>query len=85
MQIDALLTPEAAAKYEQRDVTGLPPLWAHYYDFEVERVVEIGDGRFAAVILLDRGGTVRERLTIGPGVAVDGHSYDFVVLNAEVE
>jgi len=81
-QLQPLLSAEALAEYEDRVTSGLPRLWAYYYGFEV---VEVG-GRgapFVVVIRFAADERFAERLTIGPGVGLDGLEHDMVILHAE--
>jgi len=72
-----------AAKYEDREASGLPPLWTYYWGFRVDHVLGTAHDLFEVTIELERGTLVRERLTIGPGVGLDGERHDLVILDAE--
>ena len=82
-QFEVFISPTAAQRYEERERTGLSPLWTYYWGFRVLSVDPIGNGRFAVVVRLERGDVVFERLTIGPGAGLDGLEHDMVILDAE--
>lgn len=81
-ELDALLSHDAAAEYENRDVSGLHALWGDYYSFEIVDV-QGGQASFTVDVKFTAGPSFKERLTIGPGVGVDGLQHPFVVLQAE--
>ncbi len=82
-QMETLISSAAAAKYDDRELYGLSPLWTYYWGFRVLRVDEGEGGTFTAFLRLERGGATLERLTIGPGVAIDGVERDLVILDVE--
>jgi hypothetical protein len=80
--LEKLLSPSGLEAYEQRDLSGVHRLWAYYYGFEVVRV----DGTappFSAVVRFSADENFSERLTIGPGLGLDGIERDLVILDAE--
>jgi hypothetical protein len=82
-QFESLVAPRAAARYDDSEASGLTPLWAYYWGFEIKSVEPLSSGRSAVVVRFEQGREILERLTIGPGIALDGLQHDMVVLDAE--
>jgi len=81
-QMDSLITPDVAADFADPG-SGLTALWSYYWGFEVREVMAGDGGTFTAIVRFERGDQVTERLTIGPGVGLDGIQHDLVILEVD--
>lgn len=80
-QMQPLLSPFAAAEYEDRTYNGLPRLWSYYWGFEVVSV-EGSAPPYVVYIRFTTNNEYLERLTIGPGPDLNSVERDYVILDA---